>query len=47
MEAVWATINYAVSTGRLDNSQEEVEEEVTRRSDKSDGEGASDTNDEA
>lgn len=44
-QAVWATIKYAVSTGRLENRQEAVEEEVAQRSDESDGGGASDTND--
>ncbi len=42
-EAVWATINYAVSTGRLDNRQEEVEV-VSQRSDESGGGGESDSN---
>lgn len=47
MEAVSATIHYAVSTGRLNNQQKEAEEGVTKGSDSSDGGGASDTNDEA
>ena len=45
-EAVWATIKYAVSTGRLDNKQEQIEGEASKRSDEFDGGEASDTNNE-
>ena len=36
-EAVWTTINYAISTGRLDNRQDGAAEERTQRSDESGG----------
>ncbi len=45
-EAVWATIKYAVSTGRLDNKQEQTEGKASKRSDEFDGGEASDTNNE-
>ena len=43
-EAVWTTINYAISTGRLDNRQDGAEEEGTQRSDESGGGAESDAN---
>ena len=45
-EAVWTTINYAISTGRLDNRQDGAEEEGTQRSDESGGGAESDANEE-
>lgn len=45
MEAGWATIKYAVSTGRLDNKKE-VQREVLKTPDEFDGREVSDTNDE-
>ena len=33
VEAVWATNNYAISTGRLDNKREESDEGLARGSD--------------
>ena len=41
-EAVWATINYAVNTGRLKSRREEVEEGPTQRPDEPDGSEVSD-----
>ena len=46
-EAVWTTINYAISTGRLDNRQDGAGEEGTQRSDESGGGAESDANEEA
>lgn len=40
----WGTIKYAVSTGRLDNKQVQVERVVSKRPDEFDGVEASDTN---
>ena len=45
--AVWATINYAISTGRLERRKEEVEVGPTQRPDESDGSEVSDINDRA
>lgn len=42
-EAVWVDINYAISTGRLDNRKEELEGEATQRPDESDGSEVLDT----
>lgn len=44
-EAVWATINYAVNTGRLKSRKEEMEVGPTQRPDKPDGSEVSDIND--
>ena len=44
-EAVWATIIYAISTGRLESRKEEVEARPTQRPDESDGSEVSDIND--
>ncbi len=46
-EAVQTTINYAISTGGLDNKQDGAEEEGTQRSDESGGGAESDANEEA
>lgn len=42
-EAVWADINYAISTGRLDDRKEELEGEASQRPDESDGSEVLDT----
>ena len=46
-EAVWATINYAVNTGRLKSRKEEVEVGPTQRLEEPDGSGLSDIDDRA
>ncbi len=43
-EAVWAPINYAISTGRLDSRKEKLLEEAVQRPDESDESEVSDTN---
>ena len=41
---VWATINYAISTGRLESRKEEVDVGPTQRHDELDGSEVSDIN---
>lgn len=42
-EAVWATINFAISTGRLESRKEETEIRATQRQEESEASDSSDT----
>lgn len=42
-EAVWATINFAISTGRLESRKEETEIRATQRQEGSEASDSSDT----